>query len=366
MKHPKILVTGATGRTGGEVVRQLRALDWPVRALVHVSDARSRSLERIGAEVVVADLFDPEHLRQAMRGVGRAYYCPPFHLYMIQSAVAFAVAAREARLESLVGLTQWLASPSHPSISTRQHWLVDRMFSMLPETRLTIVNPGLFAEYPYMALFDFAAQLGIFPMPGDGDSRNAPPSIADIARVSVAALVDPDRHAGKTYRPTGPELLSIREMVAIISRVLGRRVRHLDLPMWMFYKAARIDGTSKVLLDGFRYYVREHSRGAFEMAAPNTVVLEVTGRPAESFESIVRRHAAMPENMPTLANRLRAFASFMSVPMRPGFNPQRYERAQALPTPDAPHLAVDDDQWTASRSTGAAVPPVPPAMLGAA
>ena len=349
MTHPKILVTGATGRTGREVVQQLRAMDRPVRALVHQVDHRSDELRRAGAEVVVADLFDPEQLLDAMRGVQRAYYCPPFHPFMIQSAVAFAVAAREARLESLVGLTQWLASPAHPSISTRQHWLADRMFAMLPDTALTIVNPGLFAEYPYMALFKFAALLGTYPMPARPESRNAPPSNADIARVSVAALIDPAKHAGHTYRPTGPQLLSIREMVAIIGRVLGRKVRHVDMPMWMFFKAARLDGTSEVLMDGLKYYVQEHNRGAFETDAPNDVVSRLTGRPAESFETVVRRHAALPENQPTAANRLRALASFLSVPIRPGFSPESYEQQHGFPAPASPRLSVESERWQADR-----------------
>ena len=58
MKQPKILVTGATGRTGSAVVDELLAKDVPVRALVHSKDARSEALERKGAETVVADMFD--------------------------------------------------------------------------------------------------------------------------------------------------------------------------------------------------------------------------------------------------------------------------------------------------------------------
>ena len=96
MPLPKILVTGATGKTGAAVVDQLLAKGYPVRASVRVRDARSADLERRGAEVVVADLFDPDQLRDAMVGVQRGYYVPPFHPYAIQSAVAFAVAAQEA------------------------------------------------------------------------------------------------------------------------------------------------------------------------------------------------------------------------------------------------------------------------------
>ncbi|MDQ6931115.1 MAG: transcriptional regulator, partial [Candidatus Eremiobacteraeota bacterium] len=67
---------------------------------------------------------------------------------MIHSAAAFAAAATEARLESIVGITQWLANPSHPSIETRHHWLADRILAMIPDVALTIVNPGFFAD-PY-------------------------------------------------------------------------------------------------------------------------------------------------------------------------------------------------------------------------
>jgi NAD(P)H dehydrogenase (quinone) len=77
MINPKILVTGATGRTGRVVVTQLLAKGWPVRAAVRVRDARSDLLQCRGAEVVVADIFDPGQLMDAMRGVQRACYCPP-------------------------------------------------------------------------------------------------------------------------------------------------------------------------------------------------------------------------------------------------------------------------------------------------
>ena len=93
MTNPRIFVTGAAGRTGNAVVTHLLAKGWPVRAAVRVRDARSDLLQSRGAEVVVADIFDSGQLTDAMRGVQRAYYCPPYHPFVIQSAVAFADAA---------------------------------------------------------------------------------------------------------------------------------------------------------------------------------------------------------------------------------------------------------------------------------
>jgi hypothetical protein len=108
-------------------------------------------------------MSDVERVANALKDVQRAYYCPPIDPYMIQGAAAFAVAAKEARLEHIVGMTQWLASPSHPSLMTRQHWLVDRLFSAIPGVAHTIIKPGFFAD-DYLVTIGASAQLGIFPL----------------------------------------------------------------------------------------------------------------------------------------------------------------------------------------------------------
>jgi NAD(P)H dehydrogenase (quinone) len=348
MIKPKILVTGATGRTGGAVVNELLAKGSPVRAAVRVRDARSEQLERRGAEVAVADIFDPDQLMNAMRGAQRAYYCPPYHPFAIQSASAFAAAARETELEQIVGLSQWLAGPNHPALMSRQLWLIDRMFAALPGIGHTIINPGFFADSPYLEMMPFSAHLGVFPLPVAGESCNAPPSVDDIARVAVAALLDPARHTGKSYRPTGPKLHSVNEMTAIIGHVVGHKVRHVNTPLWMFLKAAKAQGNEPILLSGLRHYFQDHDRGAFAIGAPNDTVRELTGKAAEDFETIARRHAAFPISRQSFGARLAAFARFMAVPMLPGFNPEIYDRAHQQPIPPTPHLALDDAEWMSS------------------
>ena len=348
MIKPKILVTGATGRTGRAVVTQLLAKGWPVRVAVRVRDARSDLLQRRGAEVVVADIFDPGQLMDAMRGVQRAYYCPPYHPFVIQSAAAFAAAARETDLEQIVGLSQWLAGPNHPALMSRQLWLIDRMFAALPGIAHTVVNPGFFADSPYMEMMPFAAHLGVFPLPVAGESRNAPPSVDDIARVAVAALLDPARHAGKSYRPTGPKLLTVTEMATVIGRVVGHKVRHVNSPLWMFYKGAKAQGREPFLLSGLRYWFQDNDRGAWAVGAPNDTVRELTGKEAEDFETIARRHAALPASRQSFGARFAAFARFMAMPILPGFDPVAYDRRQEQPVAPTPHLALDDADWRAS------------------
>ena len=97
MTKPRILVTGATGKTGVVVVNELLKADYPVRAMAHREDGRSAHLKARGAEIALADMSDVEHIADALKDVQRAYFCPPLDPYMVQGAVAFAVAAKEAR-----------------------------------------------------------------------------------------------------------------------------------------------------------------------------------------------------------------------------------------------------------------------------
>ncbi len=343
MTKPRIIVTGATGKTGSLVVTDLLKAGYPVRALVRREDDRRNRLKAQGAEIAVADMSDVERIADALTDVQRAYYCPPIDPYMIQGAVAFAVAAKDAGLEHIVSLTQWLSSPSHPSLATRQHWLVDRLFSMTSGVAHTIVNPGFFAD-SYLVTIGSAAHLGIFPWMY-GNSRNAPPSNEDIARVAVAALTDPARHAGKVYRPTGPELLGGDEMAHAIGRAVGRPVRAVPTPVWLFMKGARMAGMPIDVMSNVRHYVEDHRRGAFEMGAPTTDVLDVTSRPAEDFETIARRYAAQPRNHRNLKNRIRELAQFLIAPLRPGFDFARYDRELRRPFPSHPQFAPASEIW---------------------
>lgn len=350
MAKPTILVTGATGGTGAPVVAELLARGFPVRAMVHKRDARSEALERQGVETVVADIFDHDQLFDALSGVQRAYYLPLIDPYMIQSAVAFAVAAREARLEHVVQMSQWTSHRAHPTAMTQQTWLVDRLFAAIPGVAHTIFNPGMFA-HNFLRTIDFAALLGIYPVIS-GDGKAAPVSNEDMGRVAAVLLAEgPDKHAGKRYRPTGPKLLDAREMAAIVAKAVGHGVRSIPMPIWMLGKVARQQGIDPYQISVIRHYMEDMKRGtfAFEGGVTN-VVEEVTGTPAESFETTARRYAALPFARQTLGNRLKAFASFNMTPFYPGYNFDKWDRAMRLPVPRHPTLSIDDPQWRAEHA----------------
>lgn len=345
MPKPLILVTGATGGVGAPLVARLRSHDHPVRAVVRKLDARSAKLASLGAEVVVADLYDPDQLVTAARGAQRAFYLPPLRPYMIQSAAAFAFAAREARLEHVVAMSQWTSHRAHPANMTRQTWLMDQLLSMIPGVAHTVFNPGMFA-HNFLRTIDFAALLGFYPvLSGKGEA--APISNEDMARTAAAILIDgPERHAGKSYRPTGPKLLNGRDMARIVAKAVGHPVLPVDMPIWLFGKVAQQQGVDPFEVTSFRHYMQDMRAGAFSFEGGVTsVVQELTGEPAESFEVTARRYAASPFAQATFGNRLKAFVNFNLTPFYPGHDFDAWDRRMGFPVAPTPSLSVHDDLW---------------------
>ncbi len=349
----RVLVTGATGKIGGAVTTQLLGQGITTRAMVHRDDARSARLRAQGAEIVVADMFDIQQVTAAMHGVDRLYFNPPYHPHALDSAVAFAVAAQRTGVEAVVALGQWLASPEHPSLLTRHAWLTDKLFELLPNTAHVAVDPGYFADN-YLQLVPLAAQLGVLPVP-TGGGRNAPPSNEDIARVAVGALLDPHRHDGRAYRPTGPALLSGAEIADAVGDALGRRVRHIDIPPWMFMRAVRVNakrlGADLFFESSLRHYLPEYPLGTFEVGAPTTHVRDVAGVEPEDFLTIARRYVTGPESRRTAGNLIRQIWDFMLTGFVPMHRLDRFDRIQQHPRPAHPRLSGRSAMWRTEHNT---------------
>lgn len=340
-------MTGAAGKIGGAIIEQLLRRGLPVRAFIRRADERARALAARGADVHVGDLFDPQSLTKAMQGSDRAVYCAPFHPEAARAAESFALAAEAASIRHVVSLSQWLASPHHPSPLTRHHWFADRRLSAIPGATHSIVAPGFFADN-YLRLIGFAAQLGVLPSL-TGDSRNAPPSNEDIARVMVGALLRPEQWGGTHLRPTGPALLNTAEMAAVLSEILRRPVRRVEMPLWLFIKAARMQGVPAFELSGFRHYIRDHKQGAFAHGAPTDHVERVTDNASESFASIAERYAQRDDARRSVTSVTRAWFDFMRTPMLPGINLERFDRPIGALAPADSRYAMEDPEWQRSR-----------------
>ncbi len=347
---PKILVTSASGKTGLPTALQLRQSGFPVRAIVRRLDHRSQMLEKAGAEVVVGNQYSLTFMRDAMQDIKRAYHCAPTAPNGLHFSAVFTAAAFEAGIEHVVTLSQWLSSVDHPSLFTREVFLSDLLMAMRAEMTVTTINVGWFADN-YLMVLDMAAHLGLFTMPlGDGDvKKNAPPSNEDIARVVVGALADPATHAGKTYRPTGPHLLSPNEIAAAMGRALGRKVTYRDIPEKMMLKALKAlppSNYSEAAVSQLKIYADEYRRGTFAINAPTRDVETIGGRRPEDFESIVRRYVAeQPSLAPSLRRKLKAIGGFMKILLTPAPDVKAIEAARDYVHLGAPAFSQEDPDW---------------------
>ena len=90
-----------------------------------------------------------------------------------------------------------------------------------------------------------AAQLGLYPN-FVGESRNAPPSNDDMARVAAGVLADPPRHAGRRLpHHRAPKLIGVHEITAAMSKVLGRKSWPINAPEWLLNKVAAYPGVRR-------------------------------------------------------------------------------------------------------------------------
>src|SRR5258708_36676882 len=123
MSTGKILITGATGDTGGYVIEQLLHKGHQGRALVHRRDNRSQRLQDKGVEVVAGDFLDLDAMRAAVKGVHRAYFVYPIRPGIIQATAYFAQAAKEAGVEAVVNMSQSSAREDARGHAARDHWV---------------------------------------------------------------------------------------------------------------------------------------------------------------------------------------------------------------------------------------------------
>jgi hypothetical protein len=128
----------------------------------------------------------------------------------------------------------------------------------------------------------------------------------------------------------------------------------------MFTKVARMQKVDPFLVSSLADYIRDNKAGGFSFeGGVNDVVEDLTGNPAETFETTARRYAAKPFARQTVFNRLRAAAEFMVTPLWPGYDVKTVNRRLGFPVPPNPSLSIDDPRWRAEHSLQNAHQPSP-------
>ena len=343
MQQPKILITGASGNTGYPAAKELLELSFPVRAFVrNPESAKATDLKRLGAEIFVGNMNDVRDVRNAMKGVKRAYYVPPFAPHALFTGITFAVAAEQMGLEHVVSITQWFASNTHPSLTTKEHWLNDQVGKMSPNVEYIFINPSYAFPFVYFQSLELIAQFGIMPDMG----TNAPVSNEDMGAVAAHILKDPKKHEGRSYRPTGAEMLSPQDMADIVGNVLDRKVKAQKMSKKMFRKALKSSGFPIYAYAQIPVYNEEAFTGTMEVGGPTSVVKDIVGREPESFKTIAERYiVGNPLAKQTLVNKLRAAKNLVKTMLTMVPDIEKYQREEGQPQLENTKFASQNREW---------------------
>ena len=351
-QRKKILVLGASGKTGNTTVMELLKKGEAVRAFVRRTDKRSEALKATGADIFQGEMSNFEDISKALVGVDKAYFVAPWVADQMHIAATFAVAAAQSDLKLIVTITQWLGHPQHPSLATRQSYLTDQIFDMIPGVDVIKINTGWFADnYLLPELLAMVTQLGMFPFPL-GEGKTAPVSNEDIGRVAAEALANPASYIGKTIRPSGPRLMSPQDLAESFSRVTGRKVKYDNISEKLFLKSLQFMKIPAHFQAQVRRYVEDYRKGSFEIGAPNDTVLEMTGKPAEDFETIIRRYIKDHDDVtrPTFGNKLKAIRGFIKLVFTGAVDLDKLEKDREYPVLKDPKYSIDYAPWLQSHS----------------
>ncbi|MGD9485955.1 NAD(P)H-binding protein [Streptomyces sp. TRM70308] len=276
-----ILVTGATGTVGGEVLHSLPP-GTPVRLLTRYPD-RLAALPP-GAEAVAADYADPASLARALRGVTRAFLVTT-RVGGAEDA-AFLAAAREAGVGHVVKLSAAaVADPAADDLVTRWQRRTEALLTG-SGLRWTLLRPRAFMSNCLSWAPSVRAERVVRAL--YGTSRNACVDPRDVAGVAVRALTE-DGHHGAAHTLTGPEAVSATEQTARLADVLGVPLRFEELtPAQTRVALTRRHGPR--LADALLAAAVRQRDGA--KVAVTQTVREVTGAPARSFATWAADHAS--------------------------------------------------------------------------
>lgn len=272
-----VLVTGATGKIGRELVLQLLTRGCPVRAFVRSAE-KAAALERSGVEAFPGDFDDVESVERAMEGARSLFLLSPIHRSMAEREEAAMRAAKRAGLSRVVLLSGRGAEPDSPSSIIRMH-ARSELFLKASGLGYTILRPDYFMQN-LLGYLPSMLRGGVF----SATFLDAPYCMVDcrdIAAVAAAALVE-DGHAGKSYDLTGPEALSLRSAAGKLALGLGRSVECSELTQSQLREGLLAMGAPGWLADELSSAKAEDGP-----CFPTSAVQEALGRPPLDLDRFI-------------------------------------------------------------------------------
>ncbi|MFP2929383.1 SDR family oxidoreductase [Pyxidicoccus sp. 3LG] len=281
----RVLVTGALGTVGREVLRALAGLGIPARAADR-SVERARAALGPEADVTALDLLDPSTFPSALEGCDALFLLRPSTLSDVKPTLNRLV---DAAVAGGVRHIVFLSVAGADANTLIPHHAVERHLEQ-SRARWTVLRPGFFAQHLGDAYRRDILEDGRIYVPA-GSGSVAFVDVRDLAEVAARVFAAPEVHAGKAYTLTGPESLSFLEVAQALTELRGVHVRYQPASslgymahLWRRGLSAPQALVQTMLLVGLR-------QGQAERVDPT--LPQLLGRPSRSLLDYVRDHASL-------------------------------------------------------------------------
>ena len=282
-----ILVTGATGLNGKELLRVLSASGVAVRALVR-NPAKAEAIAALpNVEIVQGDMAHPETLAAGLRGVDRAMLISSSDPMMLDVQTNFIDAAKQAGVKHVVKLSGIMPELDSAFRFARMHGEIEKRLEA-SGMAFTHLRAGEFMPAYFRQVPNITAKGAMFlPME---DASIASIDVGDIAEIAAKVLTG-SGHEGKTYPLTGPQALTMTEVAEKLSAATGKTIRYVNVPPEAARQAQLAAGMPPYLADALFELFAERRNGKEAKVWPDAERL-LDRRPT-SFDEFAKRNAAV-------------------------------------------------------------------------
>jgi uncharacterized protein YbjT (DUF2867 family) len=298
MTDAPILITGAAGgaqgSTGQHIAQSLLDQGRSVRAFVHRLDDRSDRLRALGADVVAGDLRDLRSVTAALDGVRRAFFAYPVQEGLLDAATTFAAAARAAKVEQVVNLSQWLQPDGdQPTPHQTRHWLTEQIFDWAGVGVVHLDATVFYENLATMAQHTLATS-GVIALPWGPDTTAVPlVGAQDIAEVAAAVLTGPPMPGGTVLRLIAGASTN-EQIAAAFSEILGRSVPYTQVSDAQWAQTATAAGYNSIAVEHLANLWRHLRSTPPQYQAlyyVSDTFEQLTGRPPRTLTQFLREHA---------------------------------------------------------------------------
>lgn len=270
-----ILITGASGNVGKEVLKQAAQAAARTGKKIRAGfQSSSKATVPPGVEVVSIDYNRPETLRAALKGVDRVFLVgpPTAELPALERKAADVIA------ESKTHLVKLSAMGGRDAIFTRHHAESEDYIQSVGVPYTFLRPNGFMQNIVIYNAVPINTQNAFYGTEAEG--RVSQIDIRDVAAVAVKVLTE-DGHIGKAYTLTGPEAITNSEVAQLLSEVLGREIRFVNLPPQQLRPALLSAGLSEWNADALLDLQRLYREG--KAATVTRDVEQLLGRKPTSF-----------------------------------------------------------------------------------